>query len=357
MLSRLTLPSPKAGLDLPYLDKVRDGFNSIGVSSELALYVFYVVLTAAMVGVLGLVARRIRGRLLPRDVPTGWILRRSEILNILGKALRDRSTFEMRFIPSDRARKSTHCAFVEFNKDVLRLELPGSVQVTRKWLERTVECFFRVIVNKRQTIHYALTSTIVGIEQPRKELFHLLLEFPQKLELYQKRAFLRVEPPSQYTLGCALWPESPDMDQDKRSNFRKWGKPSLTYLPGNADNPLLIQNISAGGVRVLVRRKAMRETGLTFEISRRFFLLMDLYEPSLEKKRRYWFLVRVQNSYEDFETRDREIGLQYLQRGTPHVEDSNLLTWSDVDADGVERMAGWVMKRHLELYRKTGFPT
>lgn len=343
-----------AQVDRQFLETIKRGFGGSGLGETGKLIL--IIVLALLVILLALITafNVIRNKLLARDIPSGWILGRTEIKAILDKAVRSRATMEMRFLPSDRSRKSTYCAPMDLTAESLVLEMTAAGSVGRAWIDRPVECFFRLRHKRDQYLHYAFTSTIVGIRKTEQDIALLSLELPRKVELHQKRAFLRVDPPQQYLLGLALWPEPTARHPDTRANIKRWGKPSLIMDPGRGDNPVSIINLSAGGIRLFCRHLQIKRTDVTFAIAGRFLLMLDIYDPELAKKRRYWFACRVQNLYEDFETRNQEVGLQFTEVGWLQEGDDRLLEWRPVEDAGVESLAAWVMKRHLELYRRTG---
>jgi len=180
------------------------------------------------------------------------------------------------------------------------------------------------------------------------------VRLPEVLEQRQKRAFLRVEPPEQYVLGMALWAEPLDTTGSMKMNIKDWGKPALVFIP-NKTSDIELVNISAGGARLKVRRERAKKCGLTFTIAERFMLLLDLWEPELGKRDRYWLLCRTQTPFIDFETRDVDLGVQFIGYARNRENSTHELVWQPMKAgEGIEVIGNWAMKRHLELYRERG---
>ncbi len=342
-----------AGFDRSFLDQVRGGFSSTGFSYEMFLYILVVIAGAIALYVLGKGLNLLINQFKTRDIPGNWIVNKQQIAEILTKAMDQRSKFEMKFMPADFSRRATMCSLLEISAQSLTLELDMNVSATKRWLNREVEFFFRVPTEKQGGMaFYHFSSTVSGIKRASAGESLLLVAFPEKIELNQKRAFLRLEPPSQYFLGCAVWR---DQQVKEPSDVRRWGKPLLLHQPGKAGNPITVADISAGGLRLLVKRRAVRELGLEVTIANRFYVAVDLYDPAAGRKRRYWLQCRVQHLYEDYETKDVEYGLQFEAWGRPKKEDETLLLeWKPVFPEGVEPLGSWVMQRHLELYRDKG---
>lgn len=341
------------GFDRNFLDQVRGGFSSTGISYDIVVYVLIVLFGAVALFFMGKGVNLLIARFRSRDIPSDWIVNKQQINEILNKALDLRSKFEMKFMPADFSRRATICSLLEVSAQSLSLELDMNVSATKRWLNRDVEFFFRVPGTKSGGMtFYHFSSVVSGIKRASAGESILIVDFPDKIELNQKRSFLRLEPPSQYFLGCALWREH---QVKEPADVKQWGKPLLLHQPGKAGNPIMVADISAGGLRLLIKRKAIRELGQEVSIANRFFLAVDLYDPAVGRKRRYWLQCRVQHLYEDFETKDVEYGLQFEAWGRPKKEDETLLLdWKTVLPDGVEPLGSWVMQRHLELYRDKG---
>ncbi len=342
-------------VDRSFVDTINESFDAISLSDTtlrlLLLVLFSLVVALVFVSLFNIIRRK----LLVRDIPTGWILNRKEVRSILDRAVEKRATMEMRFLPSDRARRSTYLAPLDLTPESLILEMTSAGSVRKTWIDRPIECFFRLKYKRDQYLHYAFSTTIVGIRKTDPEIAHLTVEIPRKLERHQKRAHLRVEPPQQFVLGLGLWPDQTGKDQETQDRVKSWGPPLFTLVPGKSDNPLVIQNISGGGIRLFVKYPAIKAKKVSFSIAKRFMLMLDLYDPETAKKKRYWFVCRVQNMYEDFETKNVEVGLQFTASARKLAgQKEHRLRWRPVEDNGMEALAAWVMKRHLELYRRTG---
>ncbi len=216
---------------------------------------------------------------------------------------------------------------------------------------------FRLVNPKypAQVTFYSMTTEIMGIKKLASGAGVLTVAFPEKVELSQKRMHLRLEPPSHLLLGMAIWPEQLTAAGAMERNIKQWGKPRLIYVTGETDNPFIIENLSGGGIRVGVEREAVKDSGLDFEIGQTYILLLDLHEPEGQRKLRFWLMGRIQNRYEDFETRRLSFGMQFTQHGQRLTEPRNEMRWRPVPSDGgIDELGNWAVRRHLELYRRSG---
>lgn len=340
--------------DQDFLEGVKGGFSSLGVDDTVLLYVIVVLAAVGAILILAKLLEPLYSRLRKKGLPAYWVVKNKDITAILQAGIAERSKFEMKFLPSEYARPVAICTLLDISPSSLTLEVGSGATVSKRWLERSAEFFFRIKGEKKQFIYYRMTSTVVGVKKLPNDLNTIMVNFPDKLELQQKRAFLRLEPPAQYLLGAAVWH---DKGQAKPVNVKRWGKPHLQYQPDRAANPVLVEDVSAGGARLLVKRSSMKKTGMDPNIADRIYFVLDLYDPETSRKRRFWLQCRVQHVYEDFETRNAELGLQFTAWGGARKEEDGetvTIDWRDVGQDGIEILGSWVMKRHLELYRDKG---
>ncbi|MCA1944184.1 MAG: hypothetical protein LDL30_02725 [Desulfovibrio sp.] len=309
------------------------------------------VALAVCVGLFNFIRRRLRGQ----PPPVGLIADAKEIRALLDQALVERSRMDVKFLPADGSRKSMPCSLVDMSGNTLTLDPPSFVEARPDWMGRQVQCFFRLNTAKGQTLFYTFETTILGVDARGDRTARLLAAVPPVMRLEQKRSFLRIDPPQQYFLGLALWRDRWEPSTLPPSNIKEWGRPPLVFMPDKSRNPVMVSNISASGLRLSVRPDAAKEVNLAPQVGSRVLILLDLYDPDTERKRRFWLRCRIQNLHEDFNTHNLELGMQIIASGRPILEEIPYeLAWQAVGEDGVEPLAAWVMRRHLELYREKG---
>jgi len=346
-----------ASYDPSFLKGVKGGFQSLGIEPKMVYYILLVLVAAGSLYLIVRLVEALRRRLRPEALPAYMIGTRERIAEILQQAMDQRSKFEMRFLPSEYTRPVAVCSLLEYDARRLQFELDTAATPGGGWEGRLCEFYFRVKGDKKQYIYYRFTGTVTGLKTGRSGAHVMEIAFPETLELQQKRAHLRLEPPAQYLLGLAVWREP---DRELPPQIKEWGRPQLRLKPDDHHPPLRLDDISAGGIRMTVTRDAMKDSRLDIGVGRRLYLMLDLYDPESSAKRRFLLLCRVQHVYEDFETRNMEYGLQFVSHGRlrkqgEEEEDPVLeVDWRPVDQDGVESLGSWIMKRHLELYRDKG---
>jgi len=356
LLSTLAPERILCGIDRSFLGSVKDTFSGWGLAPGAMLTYIAYTLAAAMV-VLGLgvllnhyVVKRRSGP------PAHWIWRRHELDKLFDQVMAQRAKVEMCFINQGRRSARRACSLEQIGQNSLSLELSSIKDANQTWIDRQVECLFRLVNPKfpTQSTFYSMSTKIMGIKKLATGAGVITIEFPEKVVISQKRMHMRLEPPTSLLLGMALWPEQLARSGAEERQIKNWGKPRLIFVSGETSNPFHIENLSGGGIRVGVERDAVRESGLDFEIGQTYILLLDLHEPKDRRKLRFWLMGRIQNRYEDFETRKLSFGMQFTRQGQRLTEPKNEIRWKTVSDAGILELDNWVVKRHLEMYRRSG---
>ena len=345
----------QCAVDRSFLGNVKDAFGGFGITPEMILLILGTVVVLVVVAVTVIVLNRFFIRRDTQEVPADWIVRKSEIVSTFNAVLAQRSKIEMSFYREGQKSKPTSCSLEEVKANSLMLGGSGFLRVDKDWIGRRVECFFK-LVNPKDTTQmrfHTFTSDILGIKKMSHGSIQLTLNLPEKIVLRQKRGHFRMEPPSQYLMGVAVWPESPDKPGKPESHLKKWGRPRLTHVAG-ARRTFRVVNFSAGGLRLEVPSALAKEIEMSFEIDEKYILLIDLYEPKDQKRIRFWLFAVVRNRYEEFESKKLETGLQFTAAGTRLKDSKDQIKWTEVADKGVVRLENWLVKRHLELFREKG---
>jgi hypothetical protein len=357
MLRPFIQQTPAPSFDRPFLNEIKESFQQLWHSPEALPYLLATLLAIFFVVLLGLLYNRFARHRYKNVLPPGWYVDADKIQEILEVALEQRSKFELRFLPTDYTRRAAACALLDIGAETLTLEPPTYVEAGQNWVDREIECFFRINEERGQVFFYRFTSTIQAVSYAPQDIARVEVEFPKLLHNHQKRGFLRISPPAHLFMGVAIWLER-SLPQNERgapaADLSRWSKPLFTYIPDKKSNPVQVKNISAGGLRLGIERSAVKGRDIEMRLSDRIVILLDLYDPDTERKKRFWLRCRVQNFQEDFDTKDLEIGLQFVGVGRLEENGEKRVIWFDVGEDGIEPMAVWVMQRHLELFREKG---
>lgn len=338
-----------------YFSQLSDSFAHTSFQSQLSVQVI-LILSAVVLVLIGIIVVMWRvNKKKAAYIPHGWVLEPAAIATQFSEAITQRSKFEVQFHSKDEKRRSTFCSPLDFSNDTLTLEAAGLKNISKHWVGRNIDCFFRVQDEKHNYTYYTFTGPIAGLRPVSSEICHVYLKTPEKLERKQRRAALRVDPPEQYILGLALWEGKELSGRDEYDmNIKHWGKPALAFIPGKK-NQLSLDNISAGGIKITVKRKHAKECALPFTIGDLLMVLLDLWEPETGERMRFWVACRVRNPFIDFETHDVEVGLQFIDQ--LQLQENSQYKLEKIPQTmrfEVEEIGNWAMHRHLEIYREKG---
>jgi hypothetical protein len=238
----------------------------------------------------------------------------------------------------------------EIDSERLILELPGYLNISAEWKGKIMECSFSVTVQSGSQAFYRFHSTVQDI-RPAPGFPSITLTLPRSLELRQKRDHLRLEPRDGTIEELRLWPVRSEKvrpeDVLTGSDF------SVDFLP-QAESPVRILNISAGGARL-----ELRPNLLSFPLSnlrQDGYIALSLALTGLDPgDTRSWFIIgKTRHLGQNEETGTLEMGLRFTLAGEIDVRSSSVGPLNRIEERGVEELGTWIFHHHLELYRQKG---
>lgn len=344
----------RCAVDRSFLQSIQEQF-AVGGSQDTLRIAAWTLAAALLLAGAGILVNQLVVRRRFRLVPSNWITRKADILEVFDQALSQRSKIEVGFTRRDQARQTTACMLSDMTPEHLILDLSDFIEVHQGWIGRSFECFFRVQAGKipGQMNFYAFSAEVVGVKKLADGSTQLTLAVPDHVVLQQKRVHLRLEPPTQYVLGLALWPQQLDDKARPIGNVKAWGRPPLVMVPGKTGGALRLVNVSGSGLRLEVAYEARKAAGMELEIGQYLNLLLTLKDPSTNAVLKHWLIGRVQNRYEDYSSKELEVGLRLVgvgrrEAGSPEI------AWRKAPEDGLPDLENWVVRRHLELFREKG---
>lgn len=336
------------------LNAIRDSFLTRNFAvEEIRAWLIGVATICALLLIIFIV-RTIRQRRL-RYKPFGNITDPKAIRDLIRLAFDQRRMFEVQVqTDSDTRRPTLRCSPEYLGASSLTIELGGVKSLSEHWLGRKLTVFFRLRIND-DFVYYTFNSQIGGIHTPQEGVCHITLPLPAVMENRQKRAFLRLSPPPDLVLGAALWHGDYMPTPETLQDLAGWPRPRLLYLQDRVEQFHII-DISAGGMRISVPQEVQREFRLQFAAVEQLIIMLDLREPEMHKRLRYWIQCRIQNIWRESQTRDILMGLQFQAWARPREiggETNSTLEWLKLSpAHEVEPIGNWIMRRHLELFRE-----
>ncbi len=274
---------------------------------------------------------------------------RKEIRKIFEKSLEDRSKFELSF--SEKHKFSSNCNIVEIKKKSLVLELPMNIVPSSEWKGRNVYLYFSIPTDKsgRRIFYYFESRIITTFSQ--KDSHFIEIEFPEFLEIKQKRKFFRI------------WVKNEEFDRivvyflpphSKIETIFDLPKPVFEFKKNNKKEgplPISLINLSAGGIRIKLSNKLRKETKFDVENPPDILLYLTFSLEGKNKKLLLW--CQVKNYNEDHITRDIELGLQFIKQAILDPKDKKKIMWKKIpEQDGHEHIGKWVFLKNLSLIRK-----
>jgi hypothetical protein len=348
-------------LDRQFLETFKNSFFDVSLSSEAFLFLIGLLFFLVVASTAGILFNKLfRHRKSP--FPSNWIVDSKRIRKILENALGERSKLELRFSRDDlTGGRFISGTLSEIGSHTISMELSDLVDVSNAWIGRKLETFFKVSSSKKKDTStgkkdanfFTFTSEILEVKKTSKEYVAVTITFPPSLEMKQKRTHLRLDPPSRFIYGLRVWPEQRTSSGKVNSNISTWKEPLLELTP-DVNDKIILQNISAGGLRLEIQPDWQKEGTDIFELGKRFMICLDLFNPTANNADRHYLYTTVRNRFEDFTTRRLEVGLKFLASGFPSISNPDELRWIVTKDDGVEAIDNWVFRRHLELYRNTG---
>ncbi|MHC1788879.1 PilZ domain-containing protein [Solidesulfovibrio sp.] len=350
------LPAFLSLFDPGWWDRMLDVTNS-GRASPEAL-----ILMAAMFGtffVLIALGLLVKVRFKPTDsVPSTWITRPGEIRALVDTALTQRSKVRVSFVRDDPGARSTDAAIITASPGRgIELEMTSLVRANQTWVGKLVACDFRLRLDPHRDLHsfYNFVAPILAVAKAGDNFIHMTVDWPHRLELEQKRGFLRVEPPRGVILELELWHESTIKNVNGRfGDPTTWGR-ALLRLDPRLDTPdIEVRNISGGGLRLELQHEAYRRQLKLFEPGARFIVRLLLAEPEAGQPMEFHLALRLQNIYGEPQAMGLvAMGFRIMSFGVPGDTPGETLSWKPAAA-GVPALDDWAFRRHLAIYRKRG---
>lgn len=347
-------------LDRHFVQQIGQAFGSSGsVTPALVTLSLAVVIFCAAALVAGRFWRRWKQRQEEAEPPVGMLADAPSIREVLENALLHRSKVELSFHQKDERRRSIACALLEVGRTFLTLELPAGISPGPSWVGRRVDGFFQIgqgaAAGKRK-IFYHFSSTVSAVPKAGKHAALLALAIPDNIVLSQKRAFLRMAPPStaipvfevlpasdSYLRLCLAWLMPPPPPAEGQEPPPPVKLPSLGRFK--------VKDISGGGGRVEARitdKEDHQRLGLTAGAG--CYVALELQsDPPM----RYVLGATVRRVFRE-SAGVLDLGLEFTARLKGLSPDSGLPVWRALKGKGDESLENWVVRKYIEIYRNKG---
>lgn len=324
---------------------------SLSPSQVILLLTLFAIVAVAIV-----VARFIFKYRLARAVyiPAGDIREPGKILQVLDQCIVRRNKLEFKIVGRQNGGQIVSGMPVEIRGGHIILDL--SVRFSQAQIKLTgerIHCYFKVR-QENKDIFFNFFSSIDRAGPGDGGFLELAVALPDVLIAGQKRNFLRIDPPRDFILELALWPEYIDSATDWKIDIDAFPEPILS---NEEDTPhiLDLSDISAGGTKLIIDRASLSKSGLSLAKGTRFMLRLNLWDPVEQQELPIWLICRTQQYTSVAGELEATLGVQFIAWSQLKNPDVRKLSWRrlDHDDDEVPPLGNWVAKRYLEHYRKT----
>ncbi len=112
-------------------------------------------------------------------------------------------------------------------------------------------------------------------------------------------------------------------------------------------------NLSAGGMRLVLTAPVVKAAPLPVEKGTRFIIQMVIKNTEGGPDDPYWIIARVSNATRDFVTKEVVCGMEFIAEGRSDPE-TGKVAWKKVVDNVIAGIGKWTYKWNLDVYREKG---
>ncbi|GAU09320.1 hypothetical protein [Desulfoplanes formicivorans] len=337
-----------------FTDQFRDGFASTGMNPELMHILVWILGTAGIIVLLGLLVQIIRMRLHPRKA-VDQLDDPQQIVELFGKCLTERSRFEISFKENIIKTKGIYCSLISVDKDEILLELPDYVTPRNAWINHQLEGYFSVASRAQNKIYYTFESHVNAIDLEQEGHAYLHVSLPASVRLGQRRMHFRLVPDTSTILEVKLWFAQHQNRTHDHAGPETWGPPMAHHhlLPHDDQGPsLTVRDISAGGCRISIKNNQMINAYLDTNRSPDVFLFFRLRNQESDHLEIH-LLGTIRVIVCDPMSSTRSLGIEFTMNGEVPSQTGQYITWTPLSREeGHPEIGNWVFRQHLALFRQ-----
>ena len=272
---------------------------------------------------------------------------RRRIGDILDAAVVQRSRIHIRFDQAASTITGVTGSLLAVDNGLMLLELDGVSALKDRFIGQSIACFFRIVEreDRHREIFYSFTTTILRIQQSPEKGVRVAVGLPQTVDGTQRRKSLRLKPDLQKFSHLAFW------KYDASGGF-DIAKPTLPHGHFKSGH-VSLDNMSAGGVRLTLRRTVIKDQELKMQKGDRFIVFFTFAEKLPKQLEEYWLVVKINNLRLEPVSGDVTLGMEFIANGTRQPE-SGKIAWEKVGDNVIDDLAQRIYQWHLSLYREKG---
>lgn len=272
---------------------------------------------------------------------------RRRVAVILDSALLQRSKLHIRFDQEASNITGVTAVLIAMDSNAMVLELDGIGLLKERFIGQNIACFFRIVEreDKHREIFYSFTAKILRIRKSKTQAVQIAVAFPDSVDGTQRRKSLRLKPDLQKFSHIAFW----KYDASGGFDINKPTLPHTHFKSGQA----LLDNMSAGGLRLTVRRAIIKDQELLLAKGDRFIVFFTFVEKIPKQIEEYWLVSKINNVRLEPVSGDLTLGMEFIASGYRQA-DSGKIAWEKVLDNVIDDLAQRIYHWHLALYREKG---
>lgn len=273
--------------------------------------------------------------------------RRRRVTAILDQAMGQRAKLHIRFDEAATTITGVSGTIMAVDGGAMILDLSGIGALKESFVGQSMECFFRLVDrdNRNREIFYTFHTRILRIRQSSASGPRLVAAIPESVDGSQRRKSLRLKPDLEKFSHIAFW------KYDASGGF-DIAKPHISHQHFK-QNLALLDNVSAGGLRLLLRQPVLKEQQLSLQKGDRFIVFFTFAEELTRLRQEYWLVVKINNIRVEAADGDVNLGMEFIANGERQAE-AGKIAWNKVDDNVIDDLAQRIYHWHLALYRDRG---
>ena len=286
-----------------------------------------------------------------KTVRQKFMITSSDKLQTCFQAAQDqRSKFIIVMPEKATSMESFEATLEDFDERNLYLEISTLENYSSSWEGLEIICYFRLTQKKgpQKEMFFNFGSRIVRLAK-REKMVQMVLERPHKLDIGQRRSSMRIEMDINHMMNFCIWEEHRFIRP--KTKDRKTGlyspRINLDYIQ---EGSFTVVDLSAGGMKVRVSSKLIKELELDWNRGLALVIWMNLDDPEKSKTQDFWIKGRIKYRAEDFFSRDVDMGVEFTHYG--QISQDRKMKWLAVRDHNIEPLGNWTYRRYMENYRK-----
>lgn len=215
-------------------------------------------------------------------------------------------------------------------------------------VEKNVKIYFSISL-KRKLNYFQCTTKILDSKFSQGVLL-LCAVMPKSIDTGQKRNFVRVTPHKDAILALAIWP----LDEKALlpAQYADLDPAAFQFRP-NKSNELLLDNISGGGMRIIITRAEEQQSDIDLTLGSRLLVLVVLRSDDTHKPLPFWVVGKIRMASEVTNPNNGiVVGFSYINWAIMERGKTTPISWFPADANGcISPLASWTMRHHLEQHK------